>query len=332
MIPSYVISLDEIPLTVNGKVDKHALPDVDLSSLHTEYVAPRTENEKLIVDAFEKVFKQENIGIHDDFTRLGGDSLTAIKINSLLPTNIDVSIILKHRTPYNIAQYISGNKSETGFVLAKKGTENRNMFLIPPLAGVSFIFLDLINNIDFKGNIYVIDDYKYDLSLDEIRNLSNNKLLDYYYDSIKDLFQNEDIIVGYSLGCIYASLIIEHLEKEKTVSKCILIDGPLNFVQNNKQSKEELIANFKKQYSNKFNLEKYSDDFKEKLIEISSINSVWNYHTPKINCPILFLSTSGFKDGLNNISDNYELICIDSTHEEIIAKDVGKIAKYFSTL
>ena len=38
------------------------------------------------------------------------------------------------------------------------------MFLIPPVGGLSFVFLDLIKNIDFKGSIYVIDDYKYDLS------------------------------------------------------------------------------------------------------------------------------------------------------------------------
>ena len=41
MVPSFVIKLDAIPLNVNGKVDKHALPNVDLDSLRAEYVAPR---------------------------------------------------------------------------------------------------------------------------------------------------------------------------------------------------------------------------------------------------------------------------------------------------
>ena len=84
MVPSYVIELSEIPLTVNGKVDKNALPEVDLESLHADYVAPTTGTERLIVDAFEKVFEQDQVGVYDDFTRLGGDSLSAIKLLSYL--------------------------------------------------------------------------------------------------------------------------------------------------------------------------------------------------------------------------------------------------------
>ena len=55
MVPSYVVRLDEVPLTVNGKVDKDALPEVDFDSLVVEYVAPRTNDERLIVDAFELI-------------------------------------------------------------------------------------------------------------------------------------------------------------------------------------------------------------------------------------------------------------------------------------
>ena len=84
MIPSFVVELDEIPLNVNGKVDKRALPEVDVEGLQVEYVAPTTETEKQIVEAFENVFNQENIGIYDDFVRLGGDSITAIKVISIL--------------------------------------------------------------------------------------------------------------------------------------------------------------------------------------------------------------------------------------------------------
>ena len=95
-------------MTVNGKVDKGALPEVDFDSLLVEYVAPRSETEEVIVDAFEKVFNREHIGVYDDFVRLGGDSLTAIKILSYLGDyNLSAADILSLRTPYAIANSIN---------------------------------------------------------------------------------------------------------------------------------------------------------------------------------------------------------------------------------
>lgn len=109
MVPSFVVTLDEIPLNVNGKVDKKALPEVELDDLHDKYVAPTTETEKIIVDAFSAVFNQDNIGINDDFIKLGGESLTAIKLTSILSKhNIEFNArnVMIERTPYRIAQII----------------------------------------------------------------------------------------------------------------------------------------------------------------------------------------------------------------------------------
>lgn len=106
MVPSFVVLLDEIPLTINGKVDKRALPEVNLTSLHAEYAAPRNMVEKDIVEAFENVFNHDKIGIYDDFILIGGDSLTAIKLVSVIKDyNVSVADILSLRTPYDIAKY-----------------------------------------------------------------------------------------------------------------------------------------------------------------------------------------------------------------------------------
>ncbi|MCR5027402.1 MAG: AMP-binding protein, partial [Methanobrevibacter sp.] len=109
MIPSYVVKLDSIPLNVNGKVDKRALPEVDIEGLHAKYVAPTNRTEKLVVEAFEEVFNQDNIGIYDDFIRLGGDSLTAIKLLAYLGDyNVTAGDVLSLRTPFAIASNIKG--------------------------------------------------------------------------------------------------------------------------------------------------------------------------------------------------------------------------------
>ena len=334
MIPSYIVKLDSIPLTVNGKVDKKALPEVDTDNLRAGYVAPTNPIEQKIVEAFEKVFNQKKISIHDDFIRLGGNSLTAIRMISLLDFNIDVRTLLNSRTPHLIAQNIQKNNKKYGFELFKTGFENRNMFIFPPQGGLSSVFYNLVNNIDFKGNIYLIDDYKYDLSLDEIRSISNqDSTLNHYFDAISNIFQNGDILVGYSLGCIYATLIAEKLEKDRVVGKCILIDGVLNFSEEIDESRENIIDYFFNNDEFKYILENSEDDFKNKFIEVCMANSKWDFHTPRVNCPILYLATSNnFKEELNEISDDYKFIIIDSTHKDIIDRDVSKIVKYFNNL
>ncbi len=110
MVPSFVIRLDSIPVNVNGKVDKRALPEVDFGMLHAEYAAPRNELEERVVREFERVFELEQVGINDDFVRLGGDSLTAVKLVSVLGnTGITVGDILRLRTPAAIADTMKGS-------------------------------------------------------------------------------------------------------------------------------------------------------------------------------------------------------------------------------
>ena len=105
MVPSFVIKLDRIPLNVNGKVDRRALPLPDETCLHADYEAPENEMEQTIVTAFERVFHREKIGVRDDFISLGGDSLTAILVLSHMgECGVTVADILRLRTPKAIAK------------------------------------------------------------------------------------------------------------------------------------------------------------------------------------------------------------------------------------
>ena len=105
MVPTIYTQLDAIPMTSSGKVDRRQLPAVEESLLHVEYVAPESELEKLIVSGFEKVLNQEKISVNDDFVRLGGDSLNALKlVFSLGERGITVADVLSLRTPAAIAR------------------------------------------------------------------------------------------------------------------------------------------------------------------------------------------------------------------------------------
>ncbi len=81
MLPSKFILLDTLPLTANGKVDRKALPDPDLSFIisgNIEYVEPRNDFERSLVSVWQTILKSTQIGIVDNFFDLGGDSLMTV--------------------------------------------------------------------------------------------------------------------------------------------------------------------------------------------------------------------------------------------------------------
>ncbi|MEM0941335.1 MAG: amino acid adenylation domain-containing protein [Bacteroidota bacterium] len=81
MVPAFFIFIVEIPLTFNGKTDRKALLERKLEISDTsEYVPPRTETEQHLVTIWQEVLGIEQVGIHDKFFELGGDSLRAIQL------------------------------------------------------------------------------------------------------------------------------------------------------------------------------------------------------------------------------------------------------------
>ena len=86
MLPHIFTHLDEMPLTSSGKINRKALPEVDLYAIDTavEYVEPTTEQEKILVSAVEATLSVDKVGIMDNFFDIGGDSLKAIELISKL--------------------------------------------------------------------------------------------------------------------------------------------------------------------------------------------------------------------------------------------------------
>ncbi|WFA19153.1 amino acid adenylation domain-containing protein [Paenibacillus mucilaginosus] len=85
MIPSYFVRLDRLPLTPNGKVDRRALPAPSAgTSTGSEYTAPRTTEEEILVDVWQEVLGSGPIGGSHHFFEHGGDSIKAIQVASRL--------------------------------------------------------------------------------------------------------------------------------------------------------------------------------------------------------------------------------------------------------
>lgn len=77
MVPAAFVFLKSFPLTINGKLDRKALPEPGSERPHlaSEYVAPQSDLEKTLASLFQTALRQNAVGVHDNFFDLGADSL-----------------------------------------------------------------------------------------------------------------------------------------------------------------------------------------------------------------------------------------------------------------
>ncbi len=89
MVPSLVVTLDTLPLTAHGKLDRAALPAPEVT---TAYRAPRDKVEHAVAAAFAEVLGLPRIGVDDDFFALGGTSLRMFGLQRALATRLDAEV------------------------------------------------------------------------------------------------------------------------------------------------------------------------------------------------------------------------------------------------
>ncbi|MDG1582075.1 non-ribosomal peptide synthetase, partial [Pseudomonas sp. GOM6] len=80
MVPAQIITLDKLPLTPAGKLDRAALPEPTWQS--QDYEAPQTDNERILAAIWADVLGVERVGRQDHFFELGGDSIVALQVVS----------------------------------------------------------------------------------------------------------------------------------------------------------------------------------------------------------------------------------------------------------
>ena len=96
MLPQHFVPLQAIPLLPNGKVDRKALPKPEAQVAGAAArVAARTERERTVLEAMEKVLRLPSLGVHDDFFALGGHSLLAARLATLLSRKFDVPVPMR---------------------------------------------------------------------------------------------------------------------------------------------------------------------------------------------------------------------------------------------
>ncbi|MEO8110498.1 MAG: amino acid adenylation domain-containing protein [Ginsengibacter sp.] len=117
MIPSFFIKMDSLPLTINGKIDRKSLPPPGEVLQLSGYVAPRNEEEEIMVQIWQNVLNVEQVGIYDNFFDLGGASIQSIHIVArcnMYGYKVSVENIFEYQTIAELATRIKEIRSSGG--------------------------------------------------------------------------------------------------------------------------------------------------------------------------------------------------------------------------
>lgn len=129
MIPSQFMSLEKLPLTSSGKVDVRALPDPGAMrpALENDFVPPSSELEIAIAEIWRELLSMDEIGIHDSFFELGGDSLTAMqtlnRFRRALGVRVTIAKLFELQTIEQLAKHVdqlrTGEEQKSAPVVVK---------------------------------------------------------------------------------------------------------------------------------------------------------------------------------------------------------------------
>lgn len=116
MVPRHFVELPGLPLTANGKVDRKALPGLDLLQGVAEYVAPETTTQVTLAGIWCDVLKRDGIGRDDDFFELGGHSLlttqVAARVREAFGIDLPLRVLFEHLRLSELAAVVDATRQD----------------------------------------------------------------------------------------------------------------------------------------------------------------------------------------------------------------------------
>ncbi len=139
MIPgAFVTTMNELPLTPSGKVDRPALPRPEEAGGQIEE-APRSKTERVIADVWKEVLQVEKVGIHENFFDLGGHSLLMVRVHDRLREGFGEKLtmldLFKYPTISTLAAFLTDEQSPQIQVETRKQQAEGSEIAIIGMAG-----------------------------------------------------------------------------------------------------------------------------------------------------------------------------------------------------
>lgn len=117
MVPSAFVMLESLPLTANGKVDRHKLPapSRERPQLEQPYISPQTDLEHLLAGILSELLKIDRVGINDNFFDLGGTSISILQFTVRVQQELGIQLpavkLFQYSTIGSLAKYLHSNQN-----------------------------------------------------------------------------------------------------------------------------------------------------------------------------------------------------------------------------
>lgn len=359
MLPVAYVKLSEIPVNINGKVDKSRLPTLNLehylsheTSLHVSDVI-----ELKLKEIWLSLLNITDIKIQDSFFDLGGNSFLAIslinKINEVFKKQYSVAWLFENKTIFLQAKTLRTDKAEAAYQCMvnfnAKNLEKPDLFLVHPgLAGAE-VYDELSRLLEGEVNCYAFDSYNLNSGYPFLRSIE--ALAEEYIKHLKQFKPKGPYqLGGWSLGGIIAYEMAQQLTSMgDSVAKIYLLDSQLysskyldylHSVINVKGLIAELpenrglyISNLPKHYLDKV-LASLKNDiqlFKDYVIKpyLGPVLLVKSLDTTKLNIGLLSQKHNGFKPLVNKL----QIETVSANHYNLMegeqVKDVAEVLRNF---
>ncbi|MEU7766501.1 amino acid adenylation domain-containing protein [Nocardia sp. NPDC049190] len=225
MIPTTILTLDRIPLTPTGKIDRNALPVPNRR--RSPFRAPSTPLEATVCAAFTRTLDIERVGVDDEFFSLGGNSLAAAQLVARLQESTGASVpvqwIFTGPTPQALARRIDTRlrgldqqdaDDALSVLLPLRATgSGQPLFCVHPAIGLAWGFGGLLPHLEPDRPVYGLQSPG--MTEPTARFDTLDQLADRYVQEIRSVQPHGPYhLLGYSLGGTIAHAIAVRLRRD----------------------------------------------------------------------------------------------------------------------